>query len=133
MKPSEIFEGKDSGLIQSFNEAVGRGEENTSRVIKFRAWLNMQEEMLHENIYGAEKFGGRDCEIMQYTGVFDKNNVEICEGDILKGTGIGNVVRVWEALSLNNFHHWQETEDLINEHGDIEVIGNIYQNPDLLK
>ena len=68
----------------------------------------------------------------QYTGLRDKNGKEIYEGDILRGTGIDEKIRVWKAVSLHYFHHWQHTEDLIDEHGDIEVIGNIYQNPELL-
>lgn len=71
-------------------------------------------------------------EVMQFTGLPDKNGKDIYEGDVLKGTGIDGKVRTWEAVGLFNFHHWQETQDLIEEHGDIEVIGNIHENPELI-
>lgn len=70
--------------------------------------------------------------LMQASGLLDRNGREIFEEDILRGTGVDGTQRVWVAAPLSSFHHWQETEDLIREHGDIEVIGNRYQNPDLL-
>ena len=107
-------------------------------ILQFRAWDGLSKTMsfwtMNDLCNHTDISDKPSCldDWMQYSGLFDKHNVKIAEGDILKGTGMGNVVRVWEALSLNNFHHWQETEDLIDEHGDIEVVGHIYQNKELL-
>lgn len=71
--------------------------------------------------------------LSQFTGIKDKNGVEIYEDDILKGIGFDGKLRIWKAVALDYFHHWQETLDLIDEGNEIEVIGNIYENPELLK
>lgn len=80
--------------------------------------------------------------LMQYTGLKDKNGKEIYEGDIIKGCN-GSInghpwhigpreikwlnnkaefnVPLWGTLENQNSTHW------------FEVIGNIYENPELLK
>jgi len=69
--------------------------------------------------------------LMQYTGLKDKNGKEIYEGDIVKGTGGEFNEEVWEA-------GWNEDRDFIgwsitpqNCEDGLEIIGNIYENPEL--
>lgn len=85
-------------------------------------------------------FDSRDSEnvLMQYTGLKDKNGKEIYEGDILNMTYHGSVSIVEpEIKSVVSF----ERGTFIIENGfslgkigrSLEVIGNIYENPQLLE
>lgn len=66
--------------------------------------------------------------IGQFTGLKDKNGVEIYEGDIL---GIvGNKGSYYGAMEWDEgANGWKQFAPL----NRFEVIGNIYQNPELLK
>lgn len=74
--------------------------------------------------------------VMQYTGLKDKNGKEIWEGDIVKWEtfkGIGEVFwdsdNAWWGLR----DHDGEGSWLSGSNSVCEVIGNIYENPDLLE
>lgn len=80
--------------------------------------------------------------IGQYTGLTDKNGTRIFEGDIIKQNSaykaiIGCVQICKEPLSklygvCEKFHDGSGTA-LLSVDGDYEVIGNIYDNPELLR
>lgn len=79
-----------------------------------------------------------DGELMQYTGLKDKNGVEIYEGDIIKAdnriTCIQWTGNGFNGVYMNDDLTWDdEWEDSISRYGKIELLGNIYQNPELLK
>lgn len=82
------------------------------------------------------------CTVGQFTGLYDKDGKEIYEGDILKWSkGRLYVVKFWEGMFyasveecndgiLGGFplHRLTEYED-----GKCEIVGNIFDNPELLK
>lgn len=113
-----------------------------SRIIKFRAWDGEKME------YGLvvwdwlcieqEGMGNAGCDFMQFTGLTDKNGKEIYEGDVVRreweGQNDTHHVETYEVYWANGFYlrpqpkaHPAQVSD------DLEVIGNIYENPDLLK
>lgn len=82
-----------------------------------------------------------DCELMQYTGLKDKNGKEIYEGDILKLYFEEDKLEDWFWLSLKDEERERGYVYLEVKYpeifaqalpDDFEVIGNIYENPELL-
>lgn len=110
-----------------------------NREIKFRAWSKSDKEMTpHERIRILpdetelhEVFEDNSVIWMQFTGLLDKNGNEIYEGDILSWEsyeGKKHQTRwVVEYNSERGFKSWSSTKN------DEIVIGNIHENPELLK
>ena len=117
------------------------------REIKFRVWHKRLEEMLKPNqwnSYGPKiNYGvieSDDHEIMQYTGLKDKNGKEIYEGDVViqpKWFSVGQylpatgeVKYLGVRFTVDCIGQWKGAHAELN--GNSEVIGNIYENPELL-
>ena len=120
------------------------------REIKFRAWDTRNNEMVYSDkddcfyintkgamfMYGIPNTEGElyhlDYSLMQYTGLKDKNGKEIFEGDICKK-------KENEPTVIEFFKCEGSSGEIIMGFdmpsaftGDMEVIGNIYENKDLL-
>lgn len=131
------------------------------REIKFRAWLKEEKEMVKVetmdftaksmqylkmnefiNAYLLRRTFFEEIELMQYAGLKDKNDIEIYEGDIvkiLKLEGYGEYCDQVEYTGkiecyISEFRIQQLNLRLSDESiVEIEVIGNIYEHPELLE
>ena len=119
------------------------------REIKFRAWDKDLETFLPPDwlIWNPEYYQGGHIVLQQFTGLKDKNGKEIWEGDII---GIRNKISAvieWNKRDARFVTRWtsEKVQRIRKEvHGDglpmnlgsagspWEVLGNIYENPELL-
>lgn len=76
-----------------------------------------------------------DLILMQYTGLKDKDGKEIYEEDIVKGIFYQGKPEISTVKWLEKGAAFIFFGYPMNVHGlhDVEVIGNIYENPELLK
>ena len=111
------------------------------REIKFRAWDKINKRMIiamnNETICMSVFTGDRinEYNAMQYTGLKDKNDVEIYEGDIVNLGTKNNFEVVYDlsSFSLRKNNGILCLLEIPYRNGDIVVIGNIYENPELLE
>ena len=114
-----------------------------SREIKFRAWVKKTKTMV--DLYQTTPLAldanlqqdgifipfSEEFIIMQFSGLKDKNDNEIYEGDVIKTSWEGNKEVVFRKGCFcyqtggDKYHIFNEKK--------VEVIGNIYENKDLLK
>lgn len=70
--------------------------------------------------------------LMQYTGLKDKNGKEIYEGDIMTTKWNKTVEMIWDAKE-SCFTLKTPDNLVISDLDEMEIIGNIYENPELIK
>lgn len=110
------------------------------RTIKFRAWDKMTSQMIKwEDIldhWNFKAFKQPYHVFMQYTGLKDAYGKEIYEGDIVEHIRHGKGVVEWNRNNACFFVKANIEYIFDNNAGEYihrEVIGNIYENPELLK
>ncbi len=111
--------------------------------IKFKGWFESTKIMSipfsMEDLMNGEADLLEGEKLLQYTGLKDKNGVEIYEGDIVTHNGYEFSVVVFRkgAFQINNIIDGLTTDNhysLGNVHLDMyKVVGNIYENEELLK
>ena len=121
------------------------------REIKFRVWNKVTKTMHYPSWKElAVRAGLVEMELMQYTGLKDKNSIEIYEGDIVADTDlvIDDVISVIEwgqcdelsdyTTERTTMSGWVANSKLYGvspffPYSCTKVIGNIYENKELLK
>lgn len=122
------------------------------RIIKYRCWYrgHMYDRLnlyIEPDYTGVEIIKGRGnnihtdtvkAKLMQFTGLLDKNEKEIFEGDILKESDNELIFAVkYDTENGGHLMPKEYDEEYICLIGAIpthvEIIGDIYSNPELLK
>lgn len=112
------------------------------REIKFRAWEKGVRQMKYCLVLGGPCFSENDLfVILQYIEAKDRNGKEIYEGDIFTMT-YGGYPQKWQVGEISPYgvtfirltipplaspYHYRE----LRHKEEIEVIGNIYENPEM--
>lgn len=128
------------------------------REIKFRAWIARDGVMFSDSGLLADFFTWLDqwkeskgpYVLMQYTGLKDKSGLEIYEGDILSSPHFTTVAGM--TYTLNHLVEWSDKlhgwfllscqsknpndgsiQLFVAKNSEMSVIGNLHENPELIK
>jgi uncharacterized phage protein (TIGR01671 family) len=118
------------------------------REIKFRAWWIDKNKWIEgvDSIkfdpngrlrFVNDLIPANEIRLMQYTGLKDKNGVDIYEGDIIRSEGHKDGVE-YKAIQVIEWRQGSvyggfDAGYWLPPYNFSEVIGNIYENPDLIK
>ena len=121
--------------------------------LKIKAWLKKEKKMVSiigidfnyeyiryiedDNLFNSDykvaEF--KDIELLQFTGLKDNGGQELYEADVIKfNDGIDDIyglISYDDEDGTYRVSYENITEHLSDREGDFEIVGNIFENPDL--
>lgn len=121
--------------------------------LKIKAWLKKEKKMVaiigidfnyeyiryteDDNLFNSDYKTAefKDIELLQFSGVKDKAGQELYEADVIKfNDGIDDIyglISYDDEDGTYRVSYENITEHLLEREGDFEIVGNIFENPDL--
>lgn len=121
--------------------------------LKIKAWLKKEKKMVSiigidfnyeyirytedDNLFNSDykvaEF--KDIELLQFTGLKDNGGQELYEADVIKfNDGVDDIyglISYDDEDGAYRVSYENITEHLLEREGDFEIVGNIFENPDL--
>ena len=89
--------------------------------------------IIDEDSVAGDWIVNNDLHLKQSTGLKDKNGKEIFEGDVVKCNGLLGTIESFKAMWICSFMKYNNYQKVGFFAQEIEVVGNIYENPELLE